>query len=561
MTKRKKLAALAFLAIFALGAFFRLVGLNWDQDQHLHPDERFLTMVGMDIKWPKNIKEYFNTRLSPLNPYNQGHSFFVYGTLPLFLNKKLALLLNHDNYDDFNLLGRQLAAFFDLGTLILVGISAKKLLPGKNWLWAPFFYSISVLPIQLAHFFTVDPFLNFFLFLCFWFLLKNHSCPKKKIFLALAGVALGLAFASKITALFFAPIVAIFLIAKNKTHFKKLLADSLAFLLPFLITIRFFQPYAFLDLFTPNPQFVQNLLENQRLINTPNFHFPPALQWIGTIPILFPLKNIVLYGLGAPLGIIVFTAIFLFPLKIKKLSAKERLPLFLSWFFILFLLIIQGSQFNKTIRYFLPLYPHLCLLGGYFLAFFAFSKKKRGRVLKKIILVLLVSFWPFSFLRIYLEPHPRLAASEWIYQNVPAGSILTCEYWDDCLPLPLDREKNIENFEYKIETIKPFDKESKIKQKTREEQLKKVDYLILSSNRAWKPISQNAYHYPQTAQFYQDLFSQQLGWQKVAEFTSFPGFPPIGKPWIVFPDQNADEAFTIYDHPQVIIFQKALTNK
>jgi hypothetical protein len=41
MTKRKKLTALAFLAIFALGAFFRLVGLNWDQDQHLHPDERF----------------------------------------------------------------------------------------------------------------------------------------------------------------------------------------------------------------------------------------------------------------------------------------------------------------------------------------------------------------------------------------------------------------------------------------------------------------------------------------------------------------------------------------
>ena len=131
MTKREKLTALAFLIIFALGAFPRLVGLNWDQDQHLHPDERFLTMVGMDIKWPKNIKEYLNTRLSPLNPYNQGHSFFVYGTLPLFLNKKLALVLNHDNYDDFNLLGRQLAAFFDLGTLILVGLSAKKLLPAK----------------------------------------------------------------------------------------------------------------------------------------------------------------------------------------------------------------------------------------------------------------------------------------------------------------------------------------------------------------------------------------------------------------------------------------------
>jgi hypothetical protein len=176
-------------------------------------------MVGMDIKWPKNIKEYFNTRLSPLNPYNQGHSFFVYGTLPLFLNKKLALLLNHDNYDDFNLLGRQLAAFFDLGTLILVGLSAKKLLPGKNWLWAPFFYSISVLPIQLAHFFTVDPFLNFFLVLAFLFLVDAQK-SNRPFWLGLSGIALGAALACKASAALFCPLILFFLILKLKKEKK-----------------------------------------------------------------------------------------------------------------------------------------------------------------------------------------------------------------------------------------------------------------------------------------------------------------------------------------------------
>ncbi|MBP8591315.1 glycosyltransferase family 39 protein [Candidatus Shapirobacteria bacterium] len=556
MVKKRKFIVLCSLFIFLSGAIFRFVNLNWDQGQMLHPDERFLAMVTHDLAWPQSLKEYFDTSSSPLNPYNQGYPFFVYGTLPLFLNKKIALIFNQNSYNGFNILGRTLAVFADLGTLFLVALIAKKLLAGKNWLWAPFFYSLAVLPIQLAHFFTVDPFLNFFLFLCFWFLIKNYYSPEKKRFLSFAGVALGLALASKITALLFAPVVAIFLFAKNKTHFKKLLTDFSIFFFPFLLTVRLCQPYAFLGFFTPNPQFVQNLLENQRLINTPNFYFPPALQWFGTTPILFPLKNIIFYGLGIPLGAIAFLAVFLIPIRRKKIPPQERLPLFLSWFFVLFLLLVQGSQFNKTIRYFLPIYPHLCLLGGYSLASLIFPKKKSWQILEKIIIVFLVSLWPFSFLRIYLQPHPRIAASEWIYQNVPPGSSLTCEYWDDCLPLPLDSKKNNEALGYKIETLKPFDEESEAKKETREEQLKRADYLILSSNRAWKPISQNKNHYPQTAQFYQDLFGQKLGWQKVAEFTSSPGFPPFGKPWVTFPDQGADEAFTVYDHPQVIIFQK-----
>lgn len=33
------------LLILAAAMSLRLVGVNWDADQHLHPDERFLTMV------------------------------------------------------------------------------------------------------------------------------------------------------------------------------------------------------------------------------------------------------------------------------------------------------------------------------------------------------------------------------------------------------------------------------------------------------------------------------------------------------------------------------------
>ena len=37
--------SIALTLILALGAAVRLVGVDWDEQQHLHPDERFLTMV------------------------------------------------------------------------------------------------------------------------------------------------------------------------------------------------------------------------------------------------------------------------------------------------------------------------------------------------------------------------------------------------------------------------------------------------------------------------------------------------------------------------------------
>ena len=39
-------------AILVLAAWLRLQGIDWDEGQHLHPDERFLTMVEAAIKSP-----------------------------------------------------------------------------------------------------------------------------------------------------------------------------------------------------------------------------------------------------------------------------------------------------------------------------------------------------------------------------------------------------------------------------------------------------------------------------------------------------------------------------
>src|SRR3989344_2805015 len=111
---------LYILLIIILGFFLRTYNLDWDQGAHLHPDERFLTMVGIAISLPKNILDYFNVDISTLNPANVGYKFFVYGTLPIFLNKAVALILGNDNYNSFTLQGRFLSAVADTLVILLI---------------------------------------------------------------------------------------------------------------------------------------------------------------------------------------------------------------------------------------------------------------------------------------------------------------------------------------------------------------------------------------------------------------------------------------------------------
>lgn len=63
------------LAIICAGAYLRTIGVDWDAGRHLHPDERFLSMVLNSMTPVKSVGEYFNTETSTLNPGNIGYDF------------------------------------------------------------------------------------------------------------------------------------------------------------------------------------------------------------------------------------------------------------------------------------------------------------------------------------------------------------------------------------------------------------------------------------------------------------------------------------------------------
>ena len=196
MTKfnlKNSLVTLGLILILGGASYLRLIGVNWDQNQHLHPDERFMTMVVASLEPAKTVGEYFDTANSTLNPNNRGYGFYVYGDLPIIMVRYLADWLNGigdglregqdltglaaafaqvqnwAGYDEVALLGRFLSAVFDIASLIFVFLIGKRLFGNKVALLGTAFSALAVMQIQQSHFFTVDMFANFFIVLATYF--------------------------------------------------------------------------------------------------------------------------------------------------------------------------------------------------------------------------------------------------------------------------------------------------------------------------------------------------------------------------------------------------------
>ena len=101
--------------------------------------------------------------------------------------------------------------------------------------------------------------------------------------------------------------------------------------------------------------------------------------------------------------------------------------------------------------------------------------------------------------------------------------------------------------------------------------LSAADYIIIPTNHQYAQITRLPERYPLTTLYYRELlgcpadeniiqcyreaqpgqYEGGLGFELVAVFESYPTLGPL-----VISDQTAEEAFTFYDHPKVLIFKK-----
>ncbi len=556
--------------ILATGAGLRFYGLNWDRGHWLHPDERQIYFVTLGLQWPDRLADALSSG-SPLNPH-----FFAYGSLPFYLLRFFAWALAPlwpaiRDPDNLHLVGRTLACLFDLGTVLLTYYLARIVLVDARHpqgvreprpflpLLAAALVSLATLHVQASHFYTAEPILTFLVMWALYSAARTAQQGSWRHRIGL-GVALGFALATKISA---APLVLAVLAAHNPTvpsaptgrH--RRLAQALATLALAGGTFALAQPYALLD----TPTFLHDTLRESRIASGA-LDVPYTRQYAGTLPYLYSMGQLTLWGLALPVGLLAWAGF-----AASWIRWLRRAPwtdtLLLAWAGLYWLVV--GLLHARHLRYLLPLVPVLCILACSLLQ--DLSRSRAGRSTRVNVhhalawLMVLSSLgYALAFASIYRLPHPWIAASEWIYQQIPAGSTLAVEDWDTTLPLPLDVEgqpRRIE--EYDLRVLPLYDEpDDGAKWGSLAADLAGSDYLILASRRLYGSIPRLPDRYPLASPYYTQLFQGRLGFERVAEFDRGPAWlnPPIpplmeGTPALFRPD----ESFVVYDHPRTLVFR------
>ncbi|MFW6097739.1 MAG: glycosyltransferase family 39 protein, partial [Chloroflexota bacterium] len=358
---RENAVLVGLVFVLVLAAYFRFTGLDWDGNHHLHPDERFLTEIASRLQPVDDPLAYLRTSESTLNPYNIDKSFYVYGNFPMtvivYASNWLQQLCratvdlcsyNYAGYDGVHLVGRFFSGFVDLISVLFIFLIGRRLYGWRAGLLGALLLGIAVMPIQQSHFFTMDNWAAALCTVALYGAVRASEDARHKRWWLLFGLFLGLAVSSRINV---APLAAIAPIAgviwlarreqqaapglgwryinteRGNVDLQRVILGVLLAAVMSLTTFRLAQPYAFMDaemvrqtvqaetgrqpssirvamqsIVGFNPNWISNMQEIQAQ-QSPEAAHPPALQWTARAPILFPLSNMVLYGMGLSAGI------------------------------------------------------------------------------------------------------------------------------------------------------------------------------------------------------------------------------------------------------------------
>ncbi len=545
-----------------------------------------------------NVQPGCTPVLDPANPH-----FFAYGSFPMYLLAIVANGLAHvfaghpglptdggvfNDYNHITLIGRVLSALFDTGTVVVTGLLARRL-AGRWWgVFAAAFVAFTAFEIQLSHFYAVDTVLTFFVTLTLYGAVGLAGFPQLRRlapgeippvrhtlgWALLTGIAFGLALSSKVSAApLLVPIVLAVILRWRRVGGAGW-ADALAGLFATgciaIVTFAVTMPYFFLD----SAEFWRDVNEQNALAKG-TLVYPYTIQFAGRAPYLDQLKNLFLWDMGFLLALAGVVGALYAVTRVWR-RWDDISILLLAWVGIYF--GITGGFYTKFSRYQLPIYPALAVLAALMLAAAHGWLQRRhplaanaapwqrklagasGGVLAGIERIHLRRWlapalagmviasgigMSLAFLQIYSEPMTRLAASDWIYQHLPPGSVLTHEVWDDALPL---QRPGKSPGVYQYTDLNLYDPDTANKATTLAGQIAGANAIILSSARLLGSIPRVPATYPLTTHYYQLLFNGGLGFHLVAKFQNNPHL------WFFnLPDTQADESFSVYDHPTVWI--------
>ncbi len=560
---------ICLLLIICIGAFFRFYKLDWGNGLFTHPDEYHIVGSVDQLSFPNQM-----------NPH-----FFSYGTViiyTIYFTKELILFINSHNSlflipNSLFLIGRFYSAFFSTFTILIMYYISRFFLNKHFSLLPTFLVAITPGLIQQAHFATPESILIFFVFGSLLFLL-SYVKYKRRHFLFLASVFLGFALGVKISSLIFlAPLIAgvilsechsresrrypeghgnpesrlriksAMTIIKHEITILRLVITSTTIS---LITFAIVDPFVFLDFsaFRGNLEYEGNLAAG----NIPVFY---TRQFIQTTPVLFQIEKIFPYTLGLPILIAGLAGFFLSithlgwwrgnDLDSSEVNSRAELLILIIAFLSLF--IPNAFLLAKWTRFISPIFPFFAI----FASFFIFFIRKNNKYLSNacmVILLLGTILWTSAFFSIYTNADIRITASKWLVANTPSRSVILIE-GGNMIDIPLEGNFNRIGFDFYTFENDPLTRLKIAKG------LEQANYFLVQSRRVFLNHQRARKQFPKTAHFYDMLFAGKLGFEEIKEFHRYPSLS-LGNFSLEVPDEQAEETWSVFDHPVIRIFKK-----
>jgi hypothetical protein len=505
--------------------------------------------------------------------------FFFYGSLPVYLYRGIAEALsagtgaNWLEPERLVLVGRWVSALAGTATILLLFLVGRKLWGSGAGLLGAAFGAGAVLLVQAGHFGTVESLLALEAVVLLYLAMRIADGEQPCSY-ALAGAVWGLALATKLTAASFIvmPLAAHLLRTESRglksaeapSIFRRVLVSGpILFVGCTFLAVLVASPYYLLawgELWDAIREQSDELSGSQR--------FAYVWQFEGSTPYLFELNNLVVWGLGVPLGVLAligwgvlildFGFWILDWVRRRQQATEARLPavsgqistqhlaLLLLWPTLYFAYI--GTWGARFVRHLVPLVPFCCLFAVYTLVR-VWGLGAWGRWVSPIVggVVLAgTTVWALSFISVYAAPDTRWEATEWIWANVSPGSRLVVEDPNDLVPVP-DDAYSIDRYKYEVLRVTEPDTPAKMEEFARA--LAAGDYLVVP-NRRWSGVLPRLERFPLTGRYYGLLFAGELGYSEVATFASPPRLGPL-----MWNDDEAEETFQVFDHPTVRVFR------
>ncbi|MDI7275531.1 MAG: hypothetical protein QME94_06100, partial [Anaerolineae bacterium] len=161
-----------------------------------------------------------------------------------------------------------------------------------------------------------------------------------------------------------------------------------------------------------------------------------------------------------------------------------------------------------------------------------------------------------------------------------AGATLVTETWDEALPARPSPECA---GRYRTVSVDLYAREDDAKLERLLDALERADYVVLASQRQYGALGRLPEGYPLASAYYRLLLGERLGFRLVETWTNYPrlgpavivdeplagtdlprptllGSTPGAVSWrggqLLLQPGRADESYSVYDHPRVLVFRK-----